>query len=617
MKKYLLICFFLLNALSLFSGIKSFSHQSIKDTYQRLLINIDFKTNYINPPLFEIVNDTNIMATSTVFYNSKFDNYGYSIKLSTGLLNTIVQNDSNLLAFIICHELAHINLGHLESSLQSSGNMIGKQLRREDEYDADQKAISIAADAGYNLTDITKSISKMLDLGYNEGPLFCLNSEHPTWSDRLERIDKNHKAIWQSVSSFKNGNTFMSLSYYKPAIYCFNKVIQQFPDCYEAHINIGYAKLMSYIEMLDIEDLKKMNVGHLITGIYYNEANSIKEKIRGADYDLWWDAVGEFQLALKINPNQTLANANLGLAYLVTPLTGTDIGKSAKYFHEALTQLEKDTLLPLETKAAVYLNAGVSYLYAGLDNQSIEQAFNIASDYGRRFSDFSKNKNSHSISEILNGIDFNKAVMLMKHDDDVSKKEALKIFDRFLNNSNKESPWWSIGNEYRKSLSKELNINTNEIKRKKTKQDLSIKGIKVTDKVEFWLSDRTDEVLEQLKGFSIAESKIIPNKDLKRIKINDKGIELLASEYLFAIVLNKEYSKDIELSRNRKSNSINLRIGMTRNEVDKLFDGFEFITTGILPGVKKQYRYYEPIGISLYFNPNNDRLEEIIISHLK
>jgi len=85
-------------------------------------------------------------------------------------------------------------------------------------------------------------------------------------------------------------------------------VTEQFPGCYEAHANLGYAKLMNYIELLEPDDFKDLNIGQIVTGCYYNNSNSINSMIRGSDLELWWEAIGELKLSLQIKDAQPLVN---------------------------------------------------------------------------------------------------------------------------------------------------------------------------------------------------------------------------------------------------------------------------------------------------------------------
>jgi hypothetical protein len=66
-----------------------------------------------------------------------------------------------------------------------------------------------------------------------------LNKDHPSWKDRLAELDPNQPSLWRAMSAFDNGNHFLLLEQYLAAERCFEKVVDDFPDCYEAWANLG------------------------------------------------------------------------------------------------------------------------------------------------------------------------------------------------------------------------------------------------------------------------------------------------------------------------------------------------------------------------------------------
>ena len=87
----------------------SFADNKLTDeVYSKLLATLEQPENFTWPPIIEVKNDTSMFATSIAYYDEKEDKFGFKINLSMGILNNLVRNDKNILAFILGHELAHI-----------------------------------------------------------------------------------------------------------------------------------------------------------------------------------------------------------------------------------------------------------------------------------------------------------------------------------------------------------------------------------------------------------------------------------------------------------------------------------------------------------------------------
>ena len=68
------------------------------------------------------------------------------------------------------------------------------------------------------------------------------------------------------MSAFQNGFLFLELEQYLAARQCFQAVVAEFPDCYEAWANLGYAQLMQYCDGLDADDLRQFGIGQIVAG---------------------------------------------------------------------------------------------------------------------------------------------------------------------------------------------------------------------------------------------------------------------------------------------------------------------------------------------------------------
>ncbi|OGU14153.1 MAG: hypothetical protein A2X61_04795 [Ignavibacteria bacterium GWB2_35_12] len=586
----------------------------------KLLLSITPLKEYHWPPVLMIKPDTTIEAGSNIYYQSNKDKFGFRITLTQGLITKFSGEDEHLISFIIAHELAHIVKSHVSEETNKEAELTKNALTREEEYEADFAGMLIALDAGFEFKKIIRGLKKLTTDELINSPFDCLNGEHPVWSDRLSRLDSSHKKIWESISSFKNGTTFLSLNQYDPATYCFNYVLEQFPDCYEANVNIGYAKLMKYLETLDEGDFQELTGGYFVTGNYYRNSVSLKNKIRGIDNDLWWDAVGEFQLALRIKPDLTLAKANLGLAYLISPIRRGSIGKAAKYFSEALELVETDSSIGPAEIALIYMNAGLTNMLSDVPQDSVYVNFNKSEDYSRQFAESYTFINNFNTNEINNAIKFNKAMLLMRSDNPEKNKEALKLFEDFQKSISYKSPWWQRANDNYLSLCSKYNFKPEgerKLKIKSNGNNKKVVGVEINAEKPISLSDKKSLFLSKVNSLDIEEKTVIPGKNLKRIILNNSGIELLASEYIFAIILNKQISPKVVIQKkNGGTRNNKAYIGMPYVEFEKIVDNSDYKDRVSLLNINENYRYYVDLGLAVKINNKTKTIDELVIVNL-
>ena len=128
---------------------------------------------------------------------------------------------------------------------------------------------------------------------------------------------------------------FLLFEQYPLAARCFGQITREMPGCYEAWANLGYTKLMMYCDKLSPEDLQNYDIGYLVTGGFYREAQSLE---RGIDEQLWYDAFGALREAVRLKPDAVLPKATMAIAYLVHP-KGKDVGGAEQLFQEVLTAI--------------------------------------------------------------------------------------------------------------------------------------------------------------------------------------------------------------------------------------------------------------------------------------
>jgi hypothetical protein len=616
--KILIICISILCFISKGHASQTANPENI---LSKLIKSVTPVKGYHWPPEILIKPDTVIEAGTNIFYKSDNDKFGFRITLSQGLISKYSIEDEELIAFIIAHELAHIVKLHISEETTNEGVIIKKALTREEEYEADFEGMLMALDAGIEFKKILRGLRKLSADGSDLSAFECLNSEHPSWSDRLSRLDSNHKKIWESISSFKNGTTFLTLNQYDPSVYCFNYVIEQFPDCYEAHVNIGYAKLMKYLETLDEIDLQEMTNGYFVTGNYYKNSVSLNNRIRGVDSDLWWDAVGEFQTALRIKPDLILAKSNLGLAYLVSPIKRGSIGKAAKYFSEALELVETDSTLGPAEKAVIYMNAGLTNILSDIPQDSIYLNINKSEEYSRQFAESYPFNNNYNTIEINHAIKYNKALLLMRSDNPGKNREALKLLEEFQKSNSYKSPWWKTANSNYNSICNKYGFKPLDERKLKVKangdNNKKVIGIELKNGKKVTLTDKKSVFLSKVNTTEIDEKIIIPGKNLKRLILNNSGIELLSSEYIFAIILNKPISPKVVIQKKYKGRkSYHVFIGMPYSEFENIADKSEYKDRVNLLNIDENYRYYIDFGLAVKINSKTNTIDEMVIVNL-
>lgn len=617
---------FLLICVSLIFPVKYYAlgeNENIIDPgkiLKQLLVNIDQPKGKDWPPAFETSKKLSSIAYTTQSYNPGKNLFGFKVILSNKLIDNLNQIDENILAFILGHELAHIILNHVTGDNPSSSEIISNALLSEDEFEADFLGLKYAVEAGYNYNQIISGLHKITECTSYLSTFESLAYDHPSWIDRLSRLDKRDYELWRSVSAFKNGVTFLNLEKFDEAIYCFNFVIEQFPACYEAHLNIGYSKLMKYFDLLDYDDLKKFNLGCFSTGGYYKQPATLRPSIRGIYDDLWWDAVGEFQLALKFRPNLALAKANLGLAYILCPNRSNWAGKATKFFAEAVDLIETDQSLDSSLKAVIYLNAGLSNLLANdYKISNATQSFHKAIKNGRGFDRVQAGTKNQVINEISQGIKFNNALAITYSKDKPDVVNAMVKWQNFLDSEPRGSVWWSLGYDHYLSICSgqkttplihQDNRNKNEFKR--------IVGVKSSENHIIKLSDSKKDLfsLLKLKMEDYYEKGIIPGKNLKRIIIKNPAIELISSEYIYAIILNQIESPEILLEGRRQRNLPPLKIGMARDKFEEIMKDIDFAYKPDFIGTGESYRFYSSLGLAVKFSPQNSSVKEFIITSI-
>ncbi len=582
----------------------------VHDVFNRLITVAYHSDELAWPPKIEIKDDTLINAYAFGIAMDDSNRLITGVRITKGMLRTIVQNEPDRLAAVLGHELAHIVLGHIEKR-SGKTDFLKVIFSRENEFAADKKGLQIALAAGYSFQKAIGTMKKFIELREDYSSIAALTMNHPSWKERLEAVDKEQATLWSAMSAFENGNTFLFAQQYSSAERCFKKVTEEFPSCYEAWTNLGYALLMQYCDALDVDDIKQLNIGHLMTDGFYRRPESLEKQVRGVDEEQWWDAVGALREAIRLKPDLALAKANLGVAYLVRP-TGKDVGQATKYFSDAIILAERDTTMNLFAKASIYINAGVGEIASGQIDQT-EEKFKKANAYIMEYIGETVSDTMPSYSDEIN---FNRAEMLSRSSMQSDKMKALHLFETYLQEASESSLWWQIAYQQYITLCTTQRITPKPIDEL---QQSSINDLRPIISIDFGkkkyvtLLESTEDVKKRL-GEAVFAIPVIDRTNLLSLSYPQYGLRLLANEKILAITLQGEFAPKIKLKMyGLTKDEKQLSLGMSREAFENILQNIKYDFRQIMdPNVT--YRYYSDIGLGVLIRKN--KVTEFVIAQV-
>lgn len=528
------------------------------------------------------------------------------IEILQGFLDQVVQGDANRLAVVFGHEVAHILLKHVERA-EPGAPLVANAISRQDETDADILGMQLALEAGFSYPDLVKGILRMRELS-NYNSFEGLNSSHPSWTDRLANIDFQQAQLWYSTSAFECGVYFLTTQQYAMAEDCFQRVVRDFPKCYEAWANLGYAQLMRYCDSFTADDLRKYDLGQLVVGGFYQRPESLEPE-RAVDENLWFDAVDALREALDLKGDLLLAKANLAVAYLVHP-NGKDVGQSAEIFAEVVNALnDEESIKQLDptARAAILVNAAVAEIASGdaeAANRLFEQAYALLPE-----------RIDRQAAPIDLAIRYNRACMMASSVDTLDS--ASEQLETYLLRSSSAVAWWPLAYERYVKLCESSGVEP------KSKEDLAkprndrfrvVTGITLADGQQVVLNEKIAEVIAAL-GDGV-ELVVVRNTKVHRRRYDELGIDLLATDYVLAIRLIGENAPAIDLrAEGLAGESRQVRIGMTAAELAETLGGeAEYFDKRFGMNAAMTYRFFPRLGIGVFLT--NGVITEMIVAQL-
>jgi len=575
----------------------------------------EYPAKYLWPPRHMVMPKSddivNAFASNSEMMGAQFDKKTKKIQpvvtVTEGMLREVIKGDENSLAVIMGHELAHLCKDHVG---KHKGNtlLLFLAFNREQEIEADMNGLRYAIAAGYPYKTGVASAFNAMRKQAGRTSFEGLSQTHPTWEERLALLDREQPKLWSSMSAFRNGFLFLDLEQYLAAQQCFKAVVAEFPDCYEAWANLGYAQLMRYCDGLDADDLRQYGIGPIAAGGFYSRPASLESKVRGIDEKLWKDAVKALDKAVRLNPELALPRGSLGVAYLVHP-EGKQAKKAVKYFKEALERADKDP----ETKynplimASLLVNAGAADLALDDIEASKEKFKRAALVLGRV-----------GFSPLDDALLYNTGLLASRSNDKESKCEACNTLELYLRRASPDSAWWPLAFDHYVKLAKETGHaarGRDELARRKGPALMRLLVSVTLGPDTISLAQPAKEAVAHL-GKGAVEQPLFPGSKIVRWRSAERGIDLLAKDRVLAIFLTNAKAPPVVLrAMGAATKGRELRVGMTEKEVQDLLKG-QHADKGkqVIADPNVDFRFYPGLGLGIRFA--NDRVAELAIAQI-
>jgi Zn-dependent protease with chaperone function len=546
------------------------------------------------PPRIEIVEATDPNAFATCYDVSGQAQPQPIVVLFSGLLAQIVQGSDARLAAILAHELGHLALHHQSVNLAHESTAYRHRFyTRGSETAADVYGFALAGKAGYAFDEMLGAMKNFYKL-FPDPPAGCTACDHPTASERLANLDRNRAKLWRSLSAFDSGVFFAAAASYAEAARCFRDVLVHFPDSWEAHANLGYALLMQYADGLDTTDVKKLNIGHLAMGAFYRRPGSIDKQLQFRPH-LREEAIAELNKALKLNPDDPLALANLGIAHLVDP-KGADAEQASWLLEESI---RKAGTLSKQEIASVAINLAVAYDAAGKKDASrraLRQAIALFGD----------------IRDVdVPALEYNAGMAFAASSNDDDREGGLRLLEGYLEQIAGASAWWETAYGRYVELASSLG------KQAKTREQLLAQAPKREILAVVWpdgkhvaLADPIDRVQADLgKRAQIPVTE--GDAALVRLPYPERGADIIGTDIVLAVSLSGATAPALQVRGAGLGSEAAgaLRVGMAAADLKKVL-GEERAHARIL-GVDRAYAIYPQVNLAAAFE--RERVVEIVL----
>lgn len=593
-----------------------------KSVLSRLLEKMERPDGYSQwPPTIEVTDHDHANAFASVKGDGD-GNWVPHIEVTQGEIKA-ANFDPHVLAFTIGHELGHLWHRHSLKSIQrreelgAPTELVRIAVKREAELEADLFGRDLALKAEFSPLGIKNNLKTSSS---GPGQQYCvfeaLNVDHPSWDERIAFLakDEHQSRLWRSTSAFRNGVLFLETEQFEHAEFCFRRVTKEFPNCYEAWANLGYALLMRYCDALEPDDLRSLDLGHLVLGGFYRRPDSLAAQVRGSDEDLWFEAVGALREALRLKErlelkdDLILVKANLAVAYLVHP-AGKNVREAERLFGEVFATLQDEARaakIDPFIRAAILINAGAGR--TGEPTELLQKATRTIAGLQNDRPD------SRAVQTLEAALNYNqaKALVISTREDD--RRSALKLYENYLGRMDPASAWWPLAKEEYLKLAGALGtepIAPEKMARRRANSWRPITIVKLADGLQVALSEPIAEVTERLGEPDVIVS-VIKGTNMRLYRYEGRGVTILATREVLAIFVRGAAAPTVALQRpDLGSQPEQLSVGMSQARLEQLLGGEWDCDATALYDPSVAHHLYRNAGVAVRFH--SGKVSELVV----
>jgi hypothetical protein len=582
--------------------------QKVETVLGKLIASIDKVPANIKWPPKIIINETSDLNASAHIE----DGQPY-ITVNTGLTK-ITDDVPDRLAYIIAHELTHIIKGHCSRKLLSEKNALASTFSNEDEKEADVEGLKLFLKSGYSYTEAINTFKILRQVSGDYSPLEAQSKDHPSWTERLSYIDEKEELLWRSMSAFQNGVSFLLFQNYKAASNCFINVVTQFPKCYEAYANLGYAYLMQYCDLLDKEDINYFGIGQIVVGGFYRRPQSLEGAVRGMDEQLWYKAIKNYNDALKIKPDLSLAESYLGIAYFLDP-EKKSINLSLKFLDKSLNDFESDKTTDPFLKASILVNMCAIEIAMGNDREALSKLDKVQSICNTKENDSNSIHYSNSFgivnseTQLENSMIYNSALIEYKKNNGALGTKTLKDLLKYLRSFDCSSVWWNLAYKmYQEGSVKSghSSLTTDQLLAEVSNRTSPVKSITVNG-FTIYLSQEMKEITTMYK--KTEKIPIVEDKNIFEYMVPEYSLSIIGDDNVLGIKI-KGNTPEIKFDSDNPLYS-SIKTGQSFSSLKKQFDGMSFSYITMPGSIKNKYFFIADLGLA--FEVSNSFVKEIFI----
>jgi tetratricopeptide (TPR) repeat protein len=532
------------------------------------------------------------------------------VVVTQGMLDAIIEGRSERLAAALGHAAAHVLLGHAEAAPRGKP-LTADMITPQQETEADVLGLKLALAADFPYRRAVAFYLAMRD--HASGASFeGTNAGHPSWEDRLAALDERQAELLRSITAFEAGVHFLMIEHYTLAEQCFDQVTKEFPKAYEAWANLGYARLMLYCDALEMENMRRYDVGQLVVGGFYLRPESLSGITRGILEDIWYDAVGALRQALILNPDLLLPKASLSVAYLLHP-DGKDVARAASFAMQVVPALDAGggEAMDPSARGALLVNVGVAMMEVG-DAESAARLFDEAWTLAEA------GQACGARTALASAIRHNRGRLRAASGDPAERQAALADFEAALAGCHPTATWRTLAYERYVALCDELGEqprSQDELYADQPDAHGVVAGLALNGAPIVALGDSIEAAEAALGDHrSAGQLRDVHKKtNIRQLAYDVLGAELLCAGRVIAIRLHAATGAAITVTAADDGEPRMLRIGMSLNELEAAL-GVDASHWEERAGVEQQseFRFYACLGLGV--RVNGSEVAEIIVA---